>query len=65
MSRILDGIMKFRQTLRPSLLEELVKVANGPSVRAGRRTKRIDRPSVSSLKVFFSLVSTAVSSHLD
>jgi len=33
MNRILDGIMKYRQTLRPSLLEEFKKVALGPSVR--------------------------------
>ena len=33
MSRILDGIMKYRQTLRPSLLEEFRKVATGPSVK--------------------------------
>ncbi len=33
MTRILDGIMKYRQTLRPSLLEEFKKVALGPSVR--------------------------------
>jgi len=33
MSRILDGIMKYRQTLRPSLLEEFQKVATGPSVK--------------------------------
>ncbi|CAF1301217.1 unnamed protein product [Rotaria magnacalcarata] len=31
MSRILDGIMKYRQTLRPLLLEEFQKVATGPS----------------------------------
>lgn len=34
MSRILDGIMKYRQTLRPALLEEFQKVATGPSVRS-------------------------------
>jgi hypothetical protein len=33
MSRILNGIMKYRQTLRPSLLEEFRKVATGPSVK--------------------------------
>jgi hypothetical protein len=33
MSRILDGIIKYRQTLRPSLLQEFKKVALGPSVR--------------------------------
>jgi hypothetical protein len=33
MSRILNGIIKYRQTLRPSLLEEFKKVATGPSVR--------------------------------
>jgi hypothetical protein len=33
MGRVLDGIMKYRQTLRPSLLEEFKKVALGPSVR--------------------------------
>lgn len=33
MTRILDGIMKYRQTLRPTLLEEFKKVALGPSVR--------------------------------
>lgn len=33
MSRILNGIMKYRQTLRPSLLEEFQRVATGPSVR--------------------------------
>lgn len=32
MGRILDGIMKYRRTLRPSLLEEFQKVATGPSV---------------------------------
>mgnify|MGYP006911075454 FL=1 len=32
MSRILDGILKYRQTLRPSLLEEFKKVALGPKV---------------------------------
>jgi hypothetical protein len=32
MARVLDGIMKYRQTLRPSLLEEFKKVALGPSV---------------------------------
>ncbi|CAF3736759.1 unnamed protein product [Rotaria sordida] len=31
MSHILDGIMKYRRTLRPSLLEEFKKVATGPS----------------------------------
>ncbi|CAF3691355.1 unnamed protein product [Adineta steineri] len=31
MARILDGIIKYRQTLRPSLLEEFKKVATGPS----------------------------------
>ena len=34
MSRILDGIIKYRQTLRPSLLQEFKKVALGPSVRS-------------------------------
>ncbi len=33
MSRILDGIMKYRRTLRPSLLEEFQKVGTGPSVK--------------------------------
>jgi hypothetical protein len=33
MSRILDGIIKYRQTLRPSLLEEFQKVATAPSVK--------------------------------
>jgi hypothetical protein len=33
MSRILDGIIKYRQTLRPSLLAEFQKVATGPSVK--------------------------------
>lgn len=33
MNRILDGIMQYRQKLRPSLLEEFKKVALGPSVR--------------------------------
>jgi hypothetical protein len=33
MGRILDGIMKYRQTLRPSLLQEFQKVATGPSVK--------------------------------
>jgi hypothetical protein len=33
MSRILDGIIKYRQTLRPSLLEEFRKVATESSVR--------------------------------
>jgi hypothetical protein len=33
MGRILDGIMKYRQTLRPSLLQEFERVATGPSVR--------------------------------
>jgi len=33
MSRILDGIIKYRQTLRPSLLEEFQKVATGPTVK--------------------------------
>jgi hypothetical protein len=33
MSRILDGIIKYRQTLRPSLLKEFQKVATGPSVK--------------------------------
>lgn len=33
MGRILDGIIKYRQTLRPALLEEFQKVATGPSVR--------------------------------
>ncbi|CAM4768266.1 unnamed protein product [Rotaria magnacalcarata] len=31
MTRILDGIMKYRHALRPSLLEEFQKVALGPS----------------------------------
>ncbi|CAF1274404.1 unnamed protein product [Adineta ricciae] len=31
MGRILDGIIKYRQTLRPALLEEFQKVATGPS----------------------------------
>nr|ADD91464.1 hypothetical protein [Adineta vaga] len=34
MNRILDGIMQYRQTLRPTLLEEFKKVALGPSVRS-------------------------------
>lgn len=33
MTRILDGIMKYRHTLRPSLLDEFKKVVLGPSVR--------------------------------
>jgi hypothetical protein len=33
MKRILDGIMKYLITLRPSLLEEFKKVALGSSVR--------------------------------
>lgn len=33
MGRILDGIIKYRQTLRPSLLQEFQKVATGPSVK--------------------------------
>ena len=33
MGRILDGIIKYRQTLRPTLLEEFQKVATGPSVK--------------------------------
>jgi len=31
MARILDGIIKYRQTLRPSLLQEFQRVALGPS----------------------------------
>lgn len=33
MARILDGIIKYRQTLRPSLLQEFQRVALGPSVK--------------------------------
>ena len=33
MSRILDGIMKYRQTLRPSLLDEFQRVGNAPAVK--------------------------------
>ncbi len=40
MNRILDGIIKYRQTLRPSLLEEFKKVALGPSVRNFLITKK-------------------------
>lgn len=32
MSRILDGIMKYRHTLRPSLLDEFQRVGNAPAV---------------------------------
>lgn len=32
MSRILDGIMKYRQTLRPTLLDEFRRVGNAPAV---------------------------------
>lgn len=32
MSRILDGIMKYRQTLRPTLLDEFQRVGNAPAV---------------------------------
>ena len=32
MSRILDGIMTYRRTLRPSLLNEFQRVGNTPSV---------------------------------
>ena len=32
MARILDGIMTYRETLRPTLLEEFKRVALGPSV---------------------------------
>lgn len=36
MARILDGIIKYRQTLRPSLLQEFQRVALGPSVMSSR-----------------------------
>ena len=32
MTRILDGIMDYNRTLRPTLLEEFKRVALGPSV---------------------------------
>jgi hypothetical protein len=31
-ARVLDGIMKYRQTLRPTLLEEFKRITLGPSV---------------------------------
>jgi hypothetical protein len=53
MSRILDGIMKYRQTLRPTLLEEFKKVALGPSVRIFNIIEKIAKIFLYSLKVFF------------
>jgi hypothetical protein len=50
MSRILSGIIKYRQTLRPALLEEFQRVALGPSVSVSPR-KTADHDRSVSLKV--------------
>lgn len=52
MTRILDGIMNYRQTLRPTLLEEFKRVALGPSVSAFLIHSK-DHCLSSSLKVFY------------